>query len=173
MPPRLAKAELLARLGALLEGQHGFSRVHPDATDLFARAAVEALAGLQSYELAFAGHLRGLVLVACISGERVTGVELSRRAEALHARARVLGERLAGPVTALQLALYDRPVPVQERDFILTQARRVPLFGIGKTRVATWLFALEEPALHARRFPGWPQELSAEELRKLLLSVAL
>ena len=173
MPDRLDKGALLTRLAALLEGQHGFSRVHPDATDLFARAAVEALAGLQSYELAFAGHLGGLILVACIFGERVSGAELARRAEALYDRARVLGDRLDGPVTALQLALYDRPVTVQERDTVLTQARRVPLFGIGKTRVATWLFALDEPALHARRFPGWPQELSAEELRKLLLSAAL
>jgi hypothetical protein len=166
------KAELLSRLGALLEGEHGFSRVHPDASDPFARAALEALAGLPAYELVESGYLRSLLLVACASGERTSGAELARRAELLFRRARVLGERLDSPVTALQLALYERKVTAEERDFVIGHARRVPLFGFGKTRVATWVFALDEPALHARRYRGWPPELSSEELRKLLVSRA-
>jgi hypothetical protein len=32
------------------------------------------------------------------------------------------------------------------------------------------MFALDEIALHATRFPGWPDSIGAGELRKLLAS---
>jgi hypothetical protein len=172
MPARVARATLLSRLSGLLEGRLGFARVNPDAADPVARAAVEALAGLPGYDLAFAGYQRGVALVACLSGDRLPGVELERRAELLFGRTRVLSERLDARVAALQLAVYERPVPAKEREHVLSRARRLPFLGFGKARVSTWLFALDEPALHAAPYPGWPPELSVEELRQLLLSSA-
>ena len=81
-------------------------------------------------------------------------------------------DRVKGPVQALQLVVYERPVPAEERQFVLENARKVPVLPLQRPRVATWVFALTELALHANRFPGWPPQLAAAELRKLLFSPA-
>jgi hypothetical protein len=89
----------------------------------------------------------------------------------------LLAERLAGieervrvPAQALQLVLYERALPQQERDHVLREGRKGGLLPVGRARVATWMFALDEIALHATRFPGWPDAVGAGELRKLLVS---
>ncbi len=145
----------------------GLWRVHPDATEPVARAVLEALAGLPAFEQLHAGDLRaGLTVLALVSGERVPGVEVARRAQLLHERLAGLAERRGGLISALQLVAYERAVPQEERGFVLSQARCVPLF-FGRSRVASWVAALAEPAVYAKRLPGWPPELAAPALNEL------
>ncbi|MGZ6142516.1 MAG: hypothetical protein ACXWLM_04215 [Myxococcales bacterium] len=81
------KAEFLQKLAGYLE-QAGLTRVHADATEPTARAAVAALAGLPHYEQLWTGDLGSSVqIVAVASGERVPGVEFARRAQLLRERA--------------------------------------------------------------------------------------
>ena len=170
MPPLLDKAQLLARLAPLLTAA-GMSRVYPETPDHAAHAASLALAGLPHYEDLWAGDLGEVVaLIAVASGARLTGAELVRRAELLAQRVGAMRDRVNGPVQALQLVVYERPVPAQEREFVLEQARKAGRFPLARARVATWVFALAELALHASRFPGWPAQLGSTELRKLLMS---
>ena len=170
MPPLLDKAQLLARLAPLLTAA-GMSRVYPETPDHAAHAASLALAGLPHYEDLWAGDLGEVVaLIAVASGARLTGAELVRRAELLAQRVGAMKDRVNGPVQALQLVVYERPVPAQEREFVLEQARKAGRFPLARARVATWVFALAELALHASRFPGWPAQLGSTELRKLLMS---
>jgi hypothetical protein len=170
MPPLLDKAQLLARLAPLLTAA-GMSRVYPETPDPAAHAASLALAGMPHYEELWAGDLGEVVaLIAVASGARLTGAELVRRAELLAQRVGAMKERVNGPVQALQLVVYERPVPAQEREFVLEQARKAGRFPLARSRVATWVFALAELALHASRFPGWPAQLGSTELRKLLMS---
>lgn len=170
MSPLLDKAQLLARLAPMLTAA-GMSRVYPETPDPAAHAASLALAGLPPYEELWAGDLGETVaLIAVASGARLTGAELVRRAELLAQRVAALKDRVNGPVQALQLVVYERPVPSEEREFVLEQARKSAGFPLAKARVATWVFALAELALHASRFPGWPAPLSSTELRKLLMS---
>lgn len=164
------KAGFLQRLAAHLE-QHGLVRVHADAVEQTAQAAVAALAGLPSYEQLWVGELGSSVqIVAVASGERLPGVELARRAQLLRERAAAMERRVRGRVQVLQIAVYERPVPAQERDFILAKARIGPLWPFGSTPVSTWVVALAEPALHARRTRGWPQELGASQVGALFSS---
>jgi len=168
MPEHLDKKALLARLVAHFK-LHGMVRVHPDATEPVARAALSALAGLPQYEQIWVGDSHpGAQLVLVASGERLPGVEFARRVDLVAQRADALRERVKGPVQALQLALYDRKVPAQELDFVLSRARSGAFFPFARGKVATWVFAMAEPALHAKRFRGWAPALSATELRKLL-----
>src|SRR5256885_272952 len=122
----MTRAELLLKLTAHLQEQAGLVRVHPDSTDPSARAALAAPAGLPSSEQVWASAVQ---IVAIVSGERLPGVELARRAQLLGQRARTLSERARGKVQVLQLAIYERPVPDQERSFVLDKARIAPLFG--------------------------------------------
>jgi hypothetical protein len=164
----MTSKELQTRLAALLE-ERGLARVHPDSTALTARAALESLAGLPQYEQLWAGDLHGGVqLVAVASGERLPGVELARRAQLLVERASAMALRVKGNVQVLQLALYDRAVPRQESDFVLSKARVGSFVPFTRGKAGTWLFALAEPALLARKLRGWPPELAPDELRKLL-----
>lgn len=164
----MTKAELLPKIAGLLL-QSGFARVHPDARETNARAAMEALAGLPSYEQLWVGDLRqGVQVVALASGERLPGVELARRAPLLAERARALSARVKGQVQVLQLVAYDRPVPRQERDFVLGKARVAGFLPFTRGKVATWILALAEPALHTARLRGWPAELGADQLRALV-----
>jgi hypothetical protein len=71
-------------------------------------------------------------------------------------------------VQVLQLAVYERPVPPEERDFVVEKARAASRWPLARGRVATWVVALTEPALYAGAFRGWPPELSADQLRTLL-----
>ena len=168
----LDKRELLDRLAELLTAK-GLTRVHPDTAEPVAHAAGLALAVLPHYEQLWAGDLGSAVaLVAVASGERLAGHELVRRKDLLAERLGGLQTRVNAPVQALQLVLYERPVPEQERDFVLREAKKGSLLPLGRSKVATFLFALSEPALHSSRFPGWPDDLGAQELRKLLLSPA-
>ncbi len=163
----LDRAAFLSRLLPKL-ADAGLVRVHPDVGEPNALAALQALAGIPAYELVFAGDARAnVVLLGLIFGERTPGVEVARRAQLLFSRAQALAERRGGRVIALQLALYERDVPPEERRFVLGKARRVPLL-FGTARVATWVVALQEPALYVKRLPGWPQELAAPALRELL-----
>jgi hypothetical protein len=172
MPQGLDKAQLLARLDPLLTAA-GMSRVYPEARDPAAYAASLALAGLPHYDDLWAGDLGEVVaLIAVASGARLTGADLVRRAEMLAERVAAMKDRVNGPVQALQLVVYERPVPAQEREFVLDQARKAGVFPLARARVATWVFALGELALHATRFPGWPAQLGSTELRKLLMSPA-
>jgi len=151
----------------------GLSRVYPEAPDPAAHAASLALAGLPHYEDLWAGDLGEVIaLIAVASGARLTGADLVKRAEMLAERVAAMKDRANGPVQALQLVVYERPVPAQEREFVLEQARKAGLLPMGRARVATWVFALAELALHASRFPGWPAPLGSTELRKLLMSPA-
>ena len=164
----MTRLVLQTRLTALLVDR-GLSRVHPDATAMTARAALESLAGLPHYDQIWAGDLHSSVqLVAVASGERLPGVELARRAQLLVERAGAMSLRVKGPVQVLQLAIYERVVPRQESDFVLSRGRVGSLVPFARGRAATWLFALAEPALLSRRLRGWPSELSPDELRKLL-----
>ncbi|HZX95907.1 MAG TPA: hypothetical protein VFE90_15400 [Myxococcales bacterium] len=162
------KAAFLAKLDDYL-AQAGLSRVHSDAVEPTARAALAALAGVPHYEQIWAGDLRlSVQVVAIASGERVPGADFARRAQLLRQRAVSLSSRVAGEVQVLQLALYDRPVPPQEREFVLSKARIAAWWPLSRGRVATWIAALSEPALYSGTFRGWPQELSADQLRALL-----
>ena len=173
MPPLVDKAELLARLEPLMTGA-GMARVYPETPDHTAHAASLALAGLPSYDDLWAGDMGNVIaLVAVASGARLTGVELARRADLLAKRVAAMKDRVKGPVQALQLVVYERPVPAEERQYVLENARKVPVLPLQRPRVATWIFALAELALHASRFPGWPPPLAAVELRKLLFSPAV
>jgi hypothetical protein len=172
MPKGLDKAQLLARLDPLLTAA-GLSRVYPESPDPAAHAASLALAGLPHYEDMWAGDLREVIaLIAVASGARLTGADLVKRAELLGERVAAMKDRVNGPVQALQLVVYERPVPPQERDFVLEQARKAAIFPLARARVATWVFSLAELALHTSRFPGWPAQLGATELRKILMSPA-
>jgi hypothetical protein len=147
----------------------GLIRVHAESFEPTARAAVEALAGMPHYEQIWAGDLHTTVqLIVVASGERVPGVEFARRAQLLRERAVSLSSRVKGEVQVLQLALYDRPVPAEEREFVVEKGRIAARWPLSRGRVATWVIALAEPALYAGAFRGWPQELSADQLRALL-----
>jgi hypothetical protein len=147
----------------------GLTRVHPEAIEPTARAAVEALAGLPHYDQVWSGDLETTVqIVVVASGERVPGVEFARRAQMLRERAASLSTRVKGEVQVLQLALYERPVPAEEREFVLEKARVAPRWPLARGRVATWIVSLSEPALHASLFRGWPERLAADQLRALL-----
>ncbi|HTO99721.1 MAG TPA: hypothetical protein VMK66_21880 [Myxococcales bacterium] len=147
----------------------GLSRVHPEAVEPTARAVVEALAGLPHYDQVWAGDLETSVQVIVVaSGERVPGVEFARRAQMLRERALSLGSRVKGEVQVLQLALYSRSVPEEERQFVIEKGRVAGRWPLARGRVATWVVSLSEPALHAGLFRGWPQALSADQLRALL-----
>jgi len=162
------KAEYAARLERHL-AEAGLSRVHADSVDPTARAALAALAGVPHYEQIWAGDLRlSVQVVAIASGERVPGADFARRAQLLRQRAVSLSARVAGEVQVLQLVLYDRPVSAHERDLVLSTARIAAWWPLARGRVATWVAALAEPALYASKFRGWPDELSADQLRALL-----
>jgi hypothetical protein len=158
----LAKLESYLRLA-------GLARVHADAVEPPARAALAAMAGLPHYEQMWAGDLRlSIQVLAIASGERVPGIEFARRAQLLKERALALSARVAGEVQVLQLAVYERAVPQQEREFVLAKARVASWWPLARGRVATWILALSEQTLYAGGFRGWPQELSADRLRTLL-----
>lgn len=160
------KLALFARLAVLFEDR-GLVRVHSDETQKAARAALESLAGLPQYEQLWVGDLHGGVqLVAVALGERLPGVELARRAKLLVGRCAAMSLRVKGPVQALQLAVYERAVPAQEKDFVVLKARVQPFFGRGKA--ATWILSLGESKVYAKKLRGWPAELSAEELAKIV-----
>jgi hypothetical protein len=170
VPLLVDKRQLLERLGPLLSA-NGLSRVSPDATEFVAHAASLALAGLPHYEEIWAGDMGSLVsVIAVASGERIAGVDLVRRKDLLAERLAGIEDRVRIPAQALQLVLYERAIPQQERDYVLREARKGGLLPMGRARVATWMFALDEIALHATRFPGWPESIGAGELRKLLVS---
>jgi hypothetical protein len=161
-------ADFIHKLEAHLEGS-GLTRVHAESTEPTARAAVEALAGLPHFDQIWAGDLRlSLQIVVVASGDRVPGVEFARRAHLLRQRAASLSGRAKGDVQVLQLAVYDRPVPAEERQFVVENARVLPWWPLARGRVATWVVALGEPALYAADFRGWPRELSADQFRALL-----
>jgi hypothetical protein len=146
----------------------GLTRVHPEAVEPTARAAAEALAGLPHYDQIWVGDLQTTVqIVAVASGERLPGVEFARRAQLLRERAVSLSPRVKGEVQVLQLALYERKVPAEEREFVLEKGRVLSRWPLSKGRVATWVVSLGEPALHAAPFRGWPEELSPDQLRAL------
>lgn len=162
------KARYLERLAEFLH-KAGLARVHADAVESTARAALAALAGLPHYEQIWVGDLRSSVqVVAVASGERVTGVEFARRAQLLHERALALSGKVSGDVQVLQLAVYDRPVAPQEHKFVLEKARVMSWWPFARGRVATWVVALAGPQLYAGRFRGWPAELSADQVGALL-----
>ena len=136
MQKGLDKAQLLARLDVLLTAA-GLSRVYPEAPDPAAHAASLALAGLPHYEDLWAGDLGEVIaLIAVASGARLTGADLVKRAEMLAERVAAMKDRANGPVQALQLVVYERPVPPQERDFVLEQARKAGRFPMARARVA-------------------------------------
>jgi hypothetical protein len=157
------RQDLFTRLAAHLQEKAGLARVHPDTTDPEARAVLAGLAGLPSSEQVWASAVQ---IVAIVSGERLPGVELARRAQQLAQRAKTLSERARGKVFVLQLAVYERPVPDEERAFILSQARSAPLFA--KSRVATFIYSLSESKLYSTKLRGLPPELSADTLSSLL-----
>ncbi|HWE26239.1 MAG TPA: hypothetical protein VG496_20050 [Myxococcales bacterium] len=172
MPPTVDKAELLARLEPMMNAA-GMARVYPETPDRTAHTASLALAGLPHYDDLWAGDMGNVIaLVAVASGARLTGFELARRADLLSKRVAAMKDRVKGPVQALQLVVYERPVPTEERQYVLENARKAPVLPLQRPRVATWVFALDELALHSTRFPGWPPQLAAAELRKLLFSPA-
>ena len=167
MPAKIGREIFVRRLLPLL-AELGMARAHPDAPEPTARAALEVMAGLPAYDLVHAGDVNDVIAVlAVLAGERVAGVEVARRAELLRQRAVALGERRGGVVSALQLMVYERPVPPEERAFVLEKARSMPLLG-GSVRVASWIAALAEPAVHSKRLTGWPPELSPGVLREQL-----
>jgi hypothetical protein len=159
----MTRTDLLTRLSAHLQESAGLSRVHPDTTEPAARAALAALAGLPSSEQVWASAIQ---LVVIVSGERLPGVELAKRAHLLAQRAKTLSERARGKVQVLQLAVYERPVPDAERAFVLDKARVAPLIGRG--RVGTWIYSLSESRLYPSKLRGLPTELSADQLSTLL-----
>lgn len=156
--------QALPKLAALLESA-GLARVHADAEESTARAALAALAGLPHYEQLWVGDLRDSVqIVAVVLGEHLSGAELARRAQLLHKRALALSAKMGGDVQVLQLALYERAVPPQEREFVLARACVRSRWPLVRGRVATWVWALAEPSLYAARFRGWPPELAVDQL---------
>jgi hypothetical protein len=159
----MTRTDLLAKLSAYLQQQAGLSRVHPDTSEPAARAALAALAGLPSSEQVWASAIQ---LVVIVSGERLPGVELAKRAHLLAQRAKTLSERARGKVQVLQLVVYERPVPDAERAFVLDKARVAPLIGRG--RVATWIYSLSESKLYPSKLRGLPADLSAEHLSALI-----
>jgi len=162
------RAEYLRKVEEFLEGS-GLIRVHAESVEPTARAAVDALAGLPSYLQVWVGDLRTTVqVVAIASGERIAGAELARRAQLLRQRAVSMSARVKGDVQALQLALYERAVPAQEREFVLEKGHAGSRWPFSRGKVATWVVALREPALYAAPLRGWPEELSADQLRALL-----
>ncbi|HET7788046.1 MAG TPA: hypothetical protein VFL36_18895 [Myxococcales bacterium] len=162
------RSGFLTRLGGYL-AEAGLSRVHADSVEPTARAALAALAGVPHYEQIWAGDLRlSVQVIAIASGERVPGADFARRTQLLRQRAVSLSGRVAGEVQVLQLALYDRPVSVHERELVLSTARVAAWWPLARGRVATWIAALSEPALYSTRFRGWPDELSADQLRALI-----
>jgi hypothetical protein len=162
------RADFLEKLATHLTAT-GLLRVHAESTEPTARAAVEALAGLPHFEQLWAGDLRlSLQIIVVASGDRVPGVEFARRARLLRERAASLSGRVKGEVQVLQLALYDRPVPVEERRFVVEKARVAQWWPFSAGRVATWVVAFAERALHSAPFRGWPPELSADQFRALL-----
>jgi hypothetical protein len=162
------KAEFLDKLAAHLTVT-GLLRVHAESTEPTARAAVEAFAGLPHFDQLWAGDLHlSLQIIIVVSADRVPGVEFARRARLLRERAASMSGRVKGEVQVLQLALYDRPVPVEERQFVVEKARAARWWPFSHGRVATWVVAFGERALHAGPFRGWPSELGAEQLRALL-----
>jgi hypothetical protein len=158
----MTRQEFLLKLEPHLTSA-GLSRVHPDATEPAARAAMAALAGLPHAEQVWASAVQ---LVVIVYGERIPGVELAKRAHLLDQRARALSERVTGTVQVLQLALYERPVPAEERAFVVDKARVAPLFGRG--RVGTWVVSLSEKALYTSKLRGIPSELASDKLSALL-----
>ena len=164
----MTKSEFLPKLATFLKAA-GLARVHTDAVEKTARLAFAALAGSPQYEQIWAGDLQNSVqIVAVASGERVTGVEFARRAQLMRERAIGLHDKVGGEVQVLQLAVYDRKVPAEERDFVVEKAMVGSWWPLARGRVATWVVALAEPAVYASRFGGWPEELSADQLRALL-----
>ncbi len=164
----MTRSEFLSALAGYLQ-QAGLARVHPDAVEPTAREALGFLAGVPHYEQLWSGDLRlSVQLVAVAFGERVPGVEFARRAKQLADRADALHAKVSGDVQVLQLAVYERPVPAQERDFVVQKARVQPWWPLASGQVATWIVSLSEPAVHAGRFKGWPPELSADQLRALI-----
>lgn len=162
------KSAWLPKLEQFLKSS-GLIRLHPESVEPTARAAVEAMAGLPHYDEIWAGDLHTtLQIVAIASGERIPGVEFARRAQLLRERAVSMSARVRGEVQALQLAVYERPVSPEERDFVVEKARFTPRWPLAIGRVATWVVALAEPALYAGPFRGWPEELSADQIRALL-----
>ncbi len=162
------KADFLRTLDQFFRSK-GLTRVHPEAIEPTARAAVEALAGLPHYEQIWAGDLQTTVqIVVVASGERLPGTEFARRAQLLRERAVSLSPRVKGEVQVLQLALYDRTVPQEEREFVVEKGRSAARWPLARGRVATWVASLSEPALYAGPFRGWPEELSPDQLRALL-----
>lgn len=159
----MTRHDLFDRLALHLEDKAGLARVHPDTSDPEARAVLAGLAGLPSSEQVWASAVQ---LVAMVAGERLPGVELARRAQHLGQRARTLSERARGRVLVLQLAAYERPVPEEERAFILAHGRSAPFFG--KSRVATWIYSLSEGKLYSSKLRGLPPELSPDALSSLL-----
>jgi len=134
-----------------------------------ARLTLAALAGLPHYEMIWAGDLENsLQIVAVASGELVTGVDFARRARLLRERAGGLHDRAGGQIQVLQLAVYDRKVPPEEREFVVGKARVGSWWPLARGRVETWVASLSEPALYASRFRGWPPALSPDQLRALL-----
>jgi len=162
------KGAWLRKLEQYLAGK-GLIRVHAESSEPNARAAVEALAALPHYEQIWVGDLHTSVqLVVVASGERLPGVEFARRAQLLQERAVALGGRVNGEVQVVQLAVYERPVPPEERQFVVQKARIASRWPFARGRVATWVVALAEPGIHAGELRGWPPELSADQLRTLL-----
>jgi hypothetical protein len=159
----MTRQDLFTRLASHLQDKAGLARVHPDTTDPEARAVLAGLAGLPSSEQVWASAVQ---IVAMVSGERLTGVELARRAQLLGQRAKTLSERARGKVYVLQLAAYERPVPDEERAFILSHGRSAPLFA--KSRVATWIYSLSEGKLYSSKLRGLPADLSADALSSML-----
>ena len=162
------KSDLLPRLETFFKAA-GLSRVHPETDEPTARAVLSALAGLRQHEQLWAGDLHLSVQVVVVaSAERLPGVELARRAAVLGRRAAVLSGKVKGQVQVLQLALYDRHVPPEERNFVVSKGRVGSFWPWSRARVSTWVYALAEPALHAMPFRGWPEELAEGPLRTLL-----
>src|SRR5262249_23700819 len=148
----LDKAQLLARLDPLLTAA-GLSRAYPEAPEPAAHTASLALAGLAPHEDLGAGDLgEGIALIPVASAARLTRGDVVKRAEMLAERVAAMKDRVNGPVQALQLVVYERPIPAQEREFVLEQARKAGRFPMSRARVATWVFALGELALHTSRF---------------------
>ena len=162
------KADLLPRLDAFF-GAAGLSRVYPETTEPTARAVLSALAGLPHHEQLWAGDLHLAVQVVVVaSAERLPGAAVARRAKVLGRRAAVLSAKVTGQVQVLQLALYDRHVPPEEKKFVLSKGRVGSFWPWSRATVATWLYALAEPALYASPLRGWPEELGEGPLRTLL-----
>src|SRR5262249_8522814 len=143
----LMKAAWLRKLEQFMTAA-GLVRVHPESIEPTARAAAEALAGLPHYEQIWAGDLETTVpLGVGASGGRRPGAEFARRAQLLRERAVSLSARVKGEVQVLQLAMYERTVPAEEREFVVEKGKVAARWPLARGRVATWVVALAEPAL--------------------------